>query len=1461
VVDGKSEVSLSGGATYTIPIKIPPGTNGVVPSVSVSYNSQGGDGNMGFGWNVAVGSMVSRGNKDPIHDGYFSGIDGSKSDILYLDGQRLILCSGNYGEDASTYTTEMEGYSVITLHNNSDNANAWLEVLTRTGSKLEYGKADYSILKNPLGVPILWYLNKMTDVNGNYILYNYKVPYQGIPLGGGTPNDLHELKISEILYTGNQTAGLLPYNKIRFEYKQKEKFTETYELGQSFTNKYVVEKIIITGEAGANFKTYTFKYGKDNIYSYMNEVEEAGANGGKLNTTIFKYGDEVINDVKEQLTLSNSSTIIDDNVNLSVGEFNGIGKTEIVVEKYAAGNKNFAVESNIFKFNTLSDYTTYNYSTYSCPNSYPYIAVNINFKNDFNGDGKEDFLSANGVIDANSTFTTTNYPNGVHPTLLNYFTLNTDNSNSFLQNNFPLPTNFNYFVNTQMSNAIGDFDGDGVNDFIYFGFGTDTSIDFGNGVLMPMGGFRAFFYSSKNSFVPKNINKLWDPYNISITNPIKTNLFHDNNNIDFVISTADFNGDGKSELIIQQTFNTLIFTFTPTSNGGLEAKLIHNLGFGINSSTKLFFGDFNGDGKSDILVNKYTGMPFILYTKYVNNLITFEWKDNIDYSTFPSHLKFYNNDILMSGLTHVADQLIVADVNADGKSDLVNIYKEDNSGTVNSRFVDVFYSTGNDFLKITSQVNDVKNYYNGNGQFIYNPFLPADMIGDGQTDFIYKSNNSNRPISVLYIKPLNANRIIEKILDGHGNLVTFNYRLLTEAIGIGGMYSFTSTPYSVGLGYAPEFPINRLQLAQYIVNKYNLPNGINFNTTEFKYTNAAYHRQGKGFLGFESITSINSESNLKLKTYNSIQSWDYLALPNPKMVYLAKNDSVQTYQLDNNTLLATKYTYNNYKFNANGSISNVVDYVHDINYYKGTYSFVWTSVFDAWRNPKEQMLEVGIGYNWSPVQRDITTYTYNNANTHSCTVPTLPLEFKQSKTRTGSPTITHSSTIGYDTKGRVTNTAKFVGEPLLTNMSISQYDVFGNALATSSSSGTLPVQTSTVMYDPKGRFASSTTQNGLLTNTYTYSPLWGSVVSANGHDCIATRSTYDEFGRETSAINYAGTPLASSNIINKQYNWEVVNAISSLYKVTTYGAGMPTNIVRFDKLGREKQAETQGFNNLVSTKETTYDAKGNVETVTQPHSVGDIYTTSTYTYDTKNRLIQTNNGLVKISTSYTVLPGGKFNTTTKNLVTNQEKTTETDATGLVTQSQDHGGKLRFTYNSLGKNTFVVRIGGGTSIFNVIDAYGRTKKTADANAGTYEYEYDNYNRLIQQKNPNGHVSTLTYDNFGKVLTKTGVEGTTTYEYGGNGTSCQSQLLASIIDFAGNTEEYTYDVYNRNTESIKIIDGMSYTFNTEFDDYGNVIQKTYPSGLVVENQYDALGYLHSVNYANSINDPFINVYTAI
>ena len=99
-------VSLSGGATYNIPIATPPGIRDISPNIGLNFNSQASNGLAGWGWGLSGLSTISKVSSTKFHDGSIDGVDFDSSDRFTLDGQRLLIKSGTYGAANSTYQTE-----------------------------------------------------------------------------------------------------------------------------------------------------------------------------------------------------------------------------------------------------------------------------------------------------------------------------------------------------------------------------------------------------------------------------------------------------------------------------------------------------------------------------------------------------------------------------------------------------------------------------------------------------------------------------------------------------------------------------------------------------------------------------------------------------------------------------------------------------------------------------------------------------------------------------------------------------------------------------------------------------------------------------------------------------------------------------------------------------------------------------------------------------------------------------------------------------------------------------------------------------------------------------------------------------------------------------------------------------------------------------------------------------------
>ena len=111
-IEGEAGTSPTGAATYTIPIYTPPGTNGLDPSVGITYNSQTGSGIAGYGWSIGGLSIISRTGKNIYHNGKVNPVTYTSDDAFLLDGMRLNPVTGSNGANLTVYRGEAESFSI-----------------------------------------------------------------------------------------------------------------------------------------------------------------------------------------------------------------------------------------------------------------------------------------------------------------------------------------------------------------------------------------------------------------------------------------------------------------------------------------------------------------------------------------------------------------------------------------------------------------------------------------------------------------------------------------------------------------------------------------------------------------------------------------------------------------------------------------------------------------------------------------------------------------------------------------------------------------------------------------------------------------------------------------------------------------------------------------------------------------------------------------------------------------------------------------------------------------------------------------------------------------------------------------------------------------------------------------------------------------------------------------------------
>lgn len=401
---GESQVSSSGAAMHNIPIVFPNGLNGMVPQLTITYNSMMREGILGPKWGITGLSCITRANKNKYFDNKLQDITLSSSindDGLTLDGIRLAQLTNG------SYRLENDPYSTITYDTN----NKTFTLLTKEGNKIVYGETrdnKYGIVSGN-GIPYIWNVTQIEDKNGNYIIFKYN---DGINQGS----------IKEIYYTGNSQKNIKPCYSINFSYKATNDNTNIYYAGikQQRLNKLELLEIKYKD---IKIKEYSFEY-NSKYGGKLSEIRET-LDGGKVASSI-----NITWDNNNNITLNSfPGKPLEGNAALFIGDFIGKGYKQAL---FRVGN------TSTFKVSSIS--TAY----FSVTN----LPTNANFKNstvaDVNGDGRDDLLLV--VGNQCQVYVSTG-------------------SGFVLKKTIPISDAINNSKETKI--IAGDFNGDGTNEFGY----------------------------------------------------------------------------------------------------------------------------------------------------------------------------------------------------------------------------------------------------------------------------------------------------------------------------------------------------------------------------------------------------------------------------------------------------------------------------------------------------------------------------------------------------------------------------------------------------------------------------------------------------------------------------------------------------------------------------------------------------------------------------------------------------------------------------------------------------------------------------------------------------------------------------------------------------------------------------------------------------------------------------------
>ena len=1327
-LSGTASVSPTGAAVYSIPIETLKGIGDLKPSIGIAYNSQMGNGLVGWGCNITGLSSITRGMKDWAHDNTVKGIDySSNSCALYLDGKRLLLKSGTEGTDGCVYSPEGEPQTTVTLHSSLSSTSSWFEVDTGDGMVYEYGHSGaVQTLSNPTTVSA-WYIKNATNPLGHSIIYNYETQHLC-------------LYPTVIVYGGN--------SRIVFGYENR---NDTIPIVMGNNSGYVSRRLktISVQTANDTYRTYTMTYAYDgnteSVFSKLQSVTEMGEDGYSTHVLSSNWNNlpsYSISCLDTNLEYPSSSSAINYTGEYYIaGDLNNDGVSDFV--RVASGTKllqgsrvphffahiipSKVQDGEIGHEQLITiDYQT---SDFTSPWPYQYGSIVIT---DMDGDGKNDLIIPK-----------TNNPGEGQ----NFYFMRISGSDIISGNGYPGSIGLHLIAGTEMPlYAFADLNNNGKTDV----------------VILEKQAYNGKYYFHWKEFTNYNNNVF---HNIGLTLTTAPKHFF----------TSDFNHDGLIDIMVVCSDGCRIFY----NQGGssLQNAFVDSstLNTGLTNHDRLEMGDFNGDGIADFIWNDDNSGNLYFEIGSANG-------------TYSRHLAYSLGYGVFSKNTDEGTwSCMIVDLDHDGKSDVVlNVAKYTYQGfpprlIYNSSHSYWLLSRGTTLTKkkesSSTRPDDAKPGHWFAGDFRGQGFFEVANYGH---DCYNGSNvNTDPTVNVYSCSSQNiSNGKVASFTDSHGRSTEFTYASMTSDL----VYT---------KGSSAEYPLLDVVAPLCVTSQVSETGGSPISTeTNYTYAGLRAHLTGRGLLGFKEMTASEAYTGKVTKTIVDTLNVNYYVPKNITTTTtqggntssVSQNMTIKTYNYGNHTNYAlfptiqtdtdiysnVSWTTRNYDMNKGILLrENKTDDGGDF-YRRTTYTYGQTKIAGAWRPVKilqEQKhpddnntfaKQTNISYNgygqkisvteFSNTSNPLTTiYQYDvNGNVTSETLSgngigndavtyyqysndgkfltqksnvagTIGYTYNAFGELTAETNLTDSSyplttyyyrngfgmltmedkPTGERTEWERATTSNYdgayyvishkYGSPEVTTI----YDTFGNEIYTETEGiGEVAISTANC-YNNYGKLSQQERTHGDLTIVDSYS--------------------YDNLGRLLNFSSTDGTEIdyeyRDRRIITTENGKKITKYFDAWGNVTESTDSLSSVSYTYSSIGKPSEVECEN-----STISVQYDSQGNQISLNDPDAG-----TTTYGYDAMNRLTQQIDARDYV-TSFTYDGAGRITQkTVGGATTTYTYGTSGGAAGQLVEEQNANGSISYTYDSSG------RLSQETRTFGLQEL-------------TFGYSYDSYGRLSRRTYP-------------------------------------------------------------------------------------------------------------------------------
>ena len=1356
---------------------MPEPANGLKPDIAIAYNSQAGNGIVGYGCNITGISVITRGARDIYHDGQAKRIQNTNNDAFFLDGKRII-----------TGHPEGDPYTTVTKHDES--GYSWFEVTTPDGNRYQYGKGIDSrfayMMHDGNSCISAWYISKITDRLENTISYSY---------------NLYNNVVAPYLITYNTNTNdptYKPYN-ILFQYETRDDVQNSY-VGSTHCSLDKRLRRITTRKGNTAYRIYDLAYSTEDesgkAYSRLETVMEKNSNGDALNPVVLHWNNLPGQTQSVHNSYYHSDAIIGSlglvNLHFYGADINGDGITDIIVDGDTIVSRSVAADT--IRTNTLQMYGDH--------------SDTIQMKDRVN-DGlflsntSDDTLLVEPAAERSSSIKKNrrvyallsdldeygiSHENLQRLWLTHYVTDDPADSidappviGDFFGQGYcsiGIPRLY-YNGNEENQFYVDVFDKDGERAVVQYGMGSSrifplaASADMDNDgrseiILLKRTGGTHVYYGCFVSFDDDGTTANHDFFVVLPHDP--TALF-----------TNDYNNDGMQDFMVFYEGGYRIFwgrgidSFATTeyeTNGYTEYTLAGN-------PNVIREGDFNGDGCPDYLLS-YHG-DFKWYIAYGEGNGRLNKKD-------VGHFVYMGN-VAKNQRRYGVN---ILDFDGDGMSDIVfsrGLF--DYSG--NKAITQWIRSTGDSLVTVKNNVTSLKV-----DDALNCRYMVGDFNGDGHADLMnygydcYNSTNANVSPTLhryqnTYLNPSSGK--LTSITDGLGRETNISYNSLT-------LNPPLETDDEV------SYPMANVAVPLHVVSQISAGNGAAGTSTQtYDYGGLKVHLQGKGLLGFAatSVTDVNSGA----VTTSSVDAWDatfFVPAHTTKTTEVGGHTATEEVTMG----LAGYYTNNKLAYPSEivsedfeGNVTRTVN-TFSAAYGKPTAQTTYYGSGTGMFKKTEYGLYVKKGGEWLPQRVTHKQKHIDDGDEFSLTT-------KYTYDEQGLPT-------------QVIENFGITGKTVTTDYT---YDSCGRKLTECTTGAGYPNITYTYGYT-NGRLTSVTDDTTPVHTVWSYND-WGDLTAEV--DLTETSSpqvnhyTYDGWNRQISTTDPTGITATTS--------WGWGDTQAKQYYVEEQSDSLSWSRTWYDSCGREVETESRGPLGVNISTQTEYDDRGQVAGTTS--TIGDLTTWEEHEYDGLGRVTRTTTSSGSNSTfSYS----GRTVTENRNGRT-YSKTV--DAWGNTVTATDPVSSVSYSYFSNGKPESATSE--GSSVTMAYDAVGNQTSLTDPDAGTMTYTYDAAGHVVTQTDARGKVTENEYDSWGR-LSKTTIDGEeTTYTYGTTG---RDRLRLKREQVGGNSIDYTHDPYGRILTETRTIDSTAVlSFSYHYSGKGLVDRVTYPEGVTAIYSYDQYG----------------------